>query len=45
MTNLPTVFIIFSMIKLAPHKAGAAFLKSTWDATLAAPVNPFIYAG
>jgi hypothetical protein len=33
------------MMKLALYKAGTAFLKSTWDATLAAPVNPFIYAG
>jgi hypothetical protein len=33
------------MIKLAPDKAGAVFLKSTWDATLAPPVNPFIYLG
>jgi hypothetical protein len=33
------------MMKSAPYKAGAAFVKSTWDATLAAPVNPFIYAG
>jgi hypothetical protein len=33
------------MMKLAPYKAGTAFLKSTWDATFAAPVNPFIYAG
>jgi hypothetical protein len=33
------------MMKLAPHKTGTAFLKSTWDATLAAPMNLFIYAG
>jgi hypothetical protein len=33
------------MMKSAPYKAGAAFLKSNWDAALAAPVNPLIYAG
>jgi hypothetical protein len=33
------------MIKLAPDKAGATVLKSTWNATLAAPVNPFVYGG
>jgi len=31
------------MIKMALYKAGTAFLKSTWNATLAGPVNPFVY--
>jgi hypothetical protein len=33
------------MMKLAPYKAGATFLKSTLDAMLTGAANPFIYAG